>query len=411
MLFRFVSVEVHAAGGVYLPERLAFLNGAKLSGLVGYQGERFHFFGTPDPSLERFVNSFSVGGGLISSPKESISYRGSAEFRRLTLRDIDESREDNLTLAFQASREFRGFQIRGEVFYAGDFLHQSIANKDPHYLRTTAGLRKQLFEKLDVSAALGLYLYRNSDTGFRSKLYPNLALQYYLNQQWTVFAQFEPKVEQNSLSLALSQNRYIGNDVAINHQDLFMDLSAGAQFELPKQGSGRVYLKYQRVRDFPVYLDPSTFTGAISWPYGDWDISYQGTTRFLSFNAEILLDLTKADRLNGKMTILSSENSGKEKEVPYVAPIEITSSYSHQFPSGLSTQISGRFVGRRSIDHWNNFPELNSFFLLGASAEYRVGKNFSLFLQLNNIFDEHYSIWNRYQEVPLSVLGGITAKW
>jgi outer membrane cobalamin receptor len=90
--------------------------------------------------------------------------------------------------------------------------------------------------------------------------------------------------------------------------------------------------------------------------------------------------------------------------------VTIAGSYAHQFPFGLSTQVGVRFVGERQIA-LSDGPILNSYSLIDASVEYSFIKEFSIFVHLNNILNEHYAVWNGYQEIPFSVLGGLTVKW
>jgi hypothetical protein len=322
------------------------------------------------------------------------------------------SREDNISAAVKASGDVAGFRLHGDFVYDADFLDQSVSGSDPHYLRASAGFGKIFGRVLDLSASASFYYYRNSDAGFDSRFYPIVALRYYLNRQLTVFAQFDPSVQQNTLLRAVSENRYIGNDVRINHQDVFINLSGGVQFDVLSRGTGRVYVKYQRIRDFPQYVDPSIlfYSMAFPIPYADWDIQYDGTTRLLSLNGEVLVDLSQSDRLSGTLTILSTHNTFTADQVPYLAPVVVTGSYVHQFPFGLSTQVTLRFVGERRMG-FSGGPRLNSYSLLDASADLAVTKNFAVFVRLNNIFDEQYSIWNLYREMPFFLLGGVSVKW
>ena len=46
-------------------------------------------------------------------------------------------------------------------------------------------------------------------------------------------------------------------------------------------------------------------------------------------------------------------------------------------------------------------------FDLNAGAEFRVYKNFSVWLQMNNIFNNKYQRWNQYQVFGFNILGGI----
>ena len=46
-------------------------------------------------------------------------------------------------------------------------------------------------------------------------------------------------------------------------------------------------------------------------------------------------------------------------------------------------------------------------FDLNAGAEFRITKNFNLWLQMNNIFNNKYERWNQYQVFGFNILGGI----
>jgi outer membrane receptor protein involved in Fe transport len=114
--------------------------------------------------------------------------------------------------------------------------------------------------------------------------------------------------------------------------------------------------------------------------------------------------------VSGTLTVLSTHNSFTARQVPYLAPVTVTGSYAHQFPFGLSTRVTLRFVGERQVG-LSDDQRLNSYSLIDASADFAVTKNFGIFLHLNNILDEQYSVWNLYQEMPFSLLGGVSVKW
>jgi len=401
-----------ATGGLYLPRRLRLLGGSKFYGNANYAAAKYRFYGTPTPSLERTSSSFQIGAGLKGRPDAPLVFGSSVSLRRLTLEDKDRSREDELSIAALASGELGGFQTKGDFLYAVDYLEQTVPSRDPYFLRASAGFRRLFFSKLDLSVGASVYSYRNSAGRRSSKFYPALNVQYFLKPEVTLFAQFEPVVERNSLSALLSSNPYVGNDVSIAHRDAFVNMMGGLQFELLNRGSARVYMKYQRVRDFPIYVDPSTlvYITAVPIPYRDWVVLYDGTTKFFSLSGEIQLNLTSADRLTGTVTILGSKNSATDHRVPYFAPVMISSQYSHRFPFGLATHLSGQFLSQRPID-LHDSQQLSSFFLLSARGEYQVLRNISLSLHLNNIFNEHYSTWNLYQELPFTIRGEVSVRW
>ena len=48
---------------------------------------------------------------------------------------------------------------------------------------------------------------------------------------------------------------------------------------------------------------------------------------------------------------------------------------------------------------------------LSAGAEYKINKQFSAFLDVNNIFDNRYERWHRYEVYGLNLLGGIIIRF
>jgi outer membrane receptor for ferrienterochelin and colicin len=46
-------------------------------------------------------------------------------------------------------------------------------------------------------------------------------------------------------------------------------------------------------------------------------------------------------------------------------------------------------------------------FDLNAGAEFRITKNFNLWLQMNNILNKRYERWNQYESFGFNILGGI----
>jgi outer membrane receptor for ferrienterochelin and colicin len=47
-------------------------------------------------------------------------------------------------------------------------------------------------------------------------------------------------------------------------------------------------------------------------------------------------------------------------------------------------------------------------FDLNTGAEFRITKNFNLWIQLNNILNNRYERWHQYESFGFNVLGGVT---
>jgi len=73
------------------------------------------------------------------------------------------------------------------------------------------------------------------------------------------------------------------------------------------------------------------------------------------------------------------------------------------FYSELWTWTKPRYLTRNG----DSFKGDNAFDL-NAGAEFRITKNFNLWVQLNNLLNDNYQRWNQYEVFGFGILGGIT---
>lgn len=69
--------------------------------------------------------------------------------------------------------------------------------------------------------------------------------------------------------------------------------------------------------------------------------------------------------------------------------------------------LSGSFYP----DSLGNSHKTKGAFDLNAGASYQINKQFSIWLNGNNLFNSHYERWHNYQSLGLNVLGGIMIKF
>lgn len=73
------------------------------------------------------------------------------------------------------------------------------------------------------------------------------------------------------------------------------------------------------------------------------------------------------------------------------------------FTSDLWVWDGPRYLGADNDDY-----KADGAFDLSAGAEFRITKNFNLWVQLNNLLNNKYERWNQYQVYGFNILGGIT---
>jgi outer membrane receptor protein involved in Fe transport len=69
------------------------------------------------------------------------------------------------------------------------------------------------------------------------------------------------------------------------------------------------------------------------------------------------------------------------------------------------------FGGSKYIEKGNTFKTTDGGTDLSLGAEYRINKQFSIWLDANNIFNDKYERWHNYEVYGLNLTGGILIKF
>ncbi len=85
----------------------------------------------------------------------------------------------------------------------------------------------------------------------------------------------------------------------------------------------------------------------------------------------------------------------------------------YQFDNGLYVSAMGKFVGKRYDvgGYKKNDLLLDSYFLLGAYAEYKMKEHFKFFADAQNITNKKFFDVRGYNSIPFLLNGGITFNW
>ncbi len=91
---------------------------------------------------------------------------------------------------------------------------------------------------------------------------------------------------------------------------------------------------------------------------------------------------------------------------PFYKPeAELNLRASYKFNSKLNFGTELEFIGER---YASSFSKLEPYMLLNLDAEYKLTNNIYAFININNLFNTKYEIWNGYQNYRFHVLLGAT---
>ncbi len=152
----------------------------------------------------------------------------------------------------------------------------------------------------------------------------------------------------------------------------------------------------------PLFVN-DTFTGKT------FNIRYEPRMNNLQLHSEV--GYTVGEKFSATAGLTWNNYYKLKNELdPYgLIPIELNAAIRWQlikdlfFYSELWTWTKPRFM--------NKFGESfrgDNAFDLNAGAEFRITKNFNLWVQLNNLLNDNYQRWHQYEVFGFSILGGIT---
>jgi hypothetical protein len=140
-----------------------------------------------------------------------------------------------------------------------------------------------------------------------------------------------------------------------------------------------------------------------------FEIRYEPKMNDLQLHSEIGYTVGEKFNATAGLTLNNYYNLEREKDAYGLIPVELNAAIRWQlikdlfFYSELWTWNKPRFLGKDG-----NSYKGDKAFDLNAGAEFRITKNFNLWVQLNNLLNDEYQRWNQYKVFGFSILGGIT---
>ncbi len=288
------------------------------------------------------------------------------------------------------------------MHFSANILDLPPANKNPLFISAISEAQGTLSSRVQLKGGFALAALDHSDGGGLVQLYPQAELKYYVSDGLTLFAWTAPGAIRNSARIMLKENPYLDSRLAIRHQEVTTDFTGGVSVRLTERARGRILISFQRSRNYPAYVDADRD--------GMWEVSYDGKVRILALTTDATLRFTENDRLTGSIRIVETENSLTGDPVPYIPSTMVLATYDRRIASGLSIQGSVRYVGSRTVDP-SATRRLKSYIQADVRGEYYFSRFMGLYLSVENLFDEKYSIWEDYTARPFYVEAGLTVKW
>jgi hypothetical protein len=406
------TAGVDLSGDYRVPSTFGLIGGDRLNGGVNFLGKTYRAYGSSVPTQARSVNDVRMNVGISGKTgdenifSQSISYSGNIFGRGYSVHDSSTAGESEIGLNATASAQYENYQLFGNVEYVGSAMTSVLtANATPHspqwfVLRLTG--RTMLFPSLQASASIQQFFYRGNFSSGSGRFYPQVGLRYFLNDQTTLFANISPTVERTTLRSLFGVNPYITNAVSIEPNDVRFAVNGGAEIQLNDRLRGIASLSYKLIRGYTSFLENNTAR--------TWIVVYVPTVHLTTLDVQTAYRFSDQNSLTASVTLTSGVAKDSSNMLPYLPALRAGGVYRHNFNFGIAVEGYAEYISRQ----WNDFAHTRShagYVSAGGRAEYAVHHDVRVFMQVSNLFDQHYYVWDGYLERTLYVALGLTYTW
>ena len=146
---------------------------------------------------------------------------------------------------------------------------------------------------------------------------------------------------------------------------------------------------------------------------GHWDIVYGND--IVLHEVRALLNW----RMNDYISVWSSTGyknyaittSNIVDQIPYFPEFDFDLTIKALTGYGIELMLNGQYIGERFTSQVKDNDVLESYFIGSLFVSKKIGENFEIYGQLNNLFNTDYEIWKGYSAPQFNGWGGIKVLW
>ena len=271
----------------------------------------------------------------------------------------------------------------GGIFSATPFF-----NTDLSPYRINIGLQADY--RLDTAASLHLYPLIRAEAG----LIENTVL---------IYAGLGGGLEKVTYDMLSSENPYVNAILPLDYMNNKIRFYGGVKGRLAEIADFNLELSHATVENLPLFVNDS------SAPYNRFDLVYDDA-RIMKFSGEL------GFRSGTDLGILFRAayqiyDMDREAEAWHKPGLELSLEGFYVIMENLTLKANLHSRGKmyaRTFE--NNQPAsiaVDGWLDLGVGAEYRFSRQFSAFLNLNNLLNNGYYLWYQYPVQSLNLMAGI----
>lgn len=244
------------------------------------------------------------------------------------------------------------------------------------------------------SAMLGAVWY-HLDSGLNpvTRLWPQALFTSRYSERFSMYVRYRPRIDYITLGDARGQNPFVANSYEVVPREERFNLAIGLNYKL----APRVMMGFEVARRLFDRL-PVWRLAPASDPWSDGLFVLDGIVSVGVNETRLSLESTQATGfgLNGDL-VLRAPTGGGISELAHIPRLEFSMEVKGRGPFDLALSSRLTYLGERFGDSVDQVSRrLDSATDLSLRAAREIGKYLTAWLELRNILDQEYALWEGY---------------
>jgi hypothetical protein len=395
---------------------------ATLSGRVNFQRNGLYFYGideanpalNPNPEKQT-LNFFEAEGEVVNKytdDPDAFSYAAkvngyiwsdkfSAKENSIVLNGYMNKRISSFNLGLAASAEFGG--TKDSITDVGN----NILKLNPYIRLQTHGVK--------INA--GINFVQEFGDFSSTRIFPAVTADFTLIPDYLqLFGEVKGDVNRNSLKQYSDENPWLNSNIEIRNTVEKLSVSGGIKGTGGPGFGYKARIYHKRIEDMPLYVN--SFSS-----FNKFDVIYDfGTMKLTGLEGELSVQVSDALKWTGRLNFEDYKPAAETQswfkpqmrlssDLLYniTKQISLTASVAIQDDSKAKVYLAAPAKPYLIPDPLNEqVVTVKGFVDLGAGASYKINKQFSAFIKVNNLLDSSYSKFLYYQTIGMNIFGGIS---
>lgn len=389
-----------------------------INGRLGYQRDMVHKYGfmpddfpgldIQDDSIKQVFQKVNFALGISSNKTADDAFNYYLLLDGYYFFDKFESNETRVRIKPGISKKLDVFNNDRSQILGLDAVVDYFLNKDSINNFKRGIISGRPFFDMDLKPYriyVGLQVdYRFGGTT-KLHFYPIIKLEAsLLEEQVVVYAGMEGGLEKVRFEGLSMENPFVNSVLDLDYTNHAYDIFGGVKGRLSEIFDFNLGLKYSRVENLPMFVnDSSNILG------NTFDVIYDDAGLFkvyadFGFRSKNDFGLLFRAAYNG----YSMDNEEKAWHLPaFELSLEAYYIVKEKLTLKANIHSQGGTYARTFEQQQLVAKQLSSWFDLGLGGEYQINKQFSVFLNLNNLLNNGYFKWYQYPVQKINVMAGL----